>query len=631
MAKQKYNEDSIKVYEGLTAVRKRPHMYLGKSGSPMVFQMLREIVENSSDEHDAGHNDFIGVVVNKVKQGQEFIVIDKGRGIPVGIHKKTKISTLTTVFTKLHAGGKFDDKSYESSRGVHGVGSACCNAVSSEFEVWTHRDGKWYHQAYKEGKEVTKVKKTKAPKKYLKSVKTTSKTAGTVVRFIPDYPIVGQKAEIKLEKLQTWLNDIAQLNSGLKIQLVYGKFNKIYHNPGGAKTFLKRLVEDKKTEVLGRPFLFESKNLSVGIQWTDYTGEDGIISYVNGAPTNDGGTHVKGLFKAVDAAFTKFKGKKSKGKGGKWTASDVRFGLVGFINYKLHNAEYDSQTKNELVTTKAVKDVAELLGKSFDKFLDQNKATARKILKRAVDIKKTKEDMKKLLKAASQIKKSAKASMPGKLLSCDKKTPAEKRELFLVEGDSAGGSAKKARNSKYQMVLPLRGKCVNAAKEKMSKVLQNKEVMAILVSIGADPKTLGTDKDRKYSVGKIIITADADHDGKHITQLILTILYTLVPDTFKKKMVYVVECPLYQANVKGKKVYGFSLKEMQKKLKGHKANITRMKGLGEANWPDLKSFAFEPENRKMYRIDAISGKDKVKFLKVVGEDTSTRKKILGIN
>jgi DNA gyrase subunit B len=609
-----YNEDSIEVYEGLEGVRKKPTLYVGALGSNSLLQILKEAVENSSDEAMAGYNDFIMVQVEGKPGKQEFVVYDKGRGIPVKKHKKTKISTLTTVMTRLHAGGKFDEKSYKASRGTFGVGISVTNALSTKFEVWTCRNKIWYYQCFKKGEEVKKVSKSKPPTKYLKYAK-----KGTIIKFSPDYSILGKRAVVTKKVLEDWLYDIAYLNFGLKVRLKIGKYDETFYNKGGPKEYLNEIIGEEEVTKIGKPFIFESENLTLAIQWTDYEGDDGIYSFVNGSYTNEGGTHLLGLNDAISKSFRSVSSKTG------WSIQEIKYGILGFINFKLNNAEFDSQTKSKLVTASAKKQVSELLQDDLTAFLEKNTSTTNSIIKRAIEIKKAKIQSRELTKAASKIRNNKKILLPGKLIMSDKKTAPAQRELYCVEGASAGGGSKKARDPKTQEILLFKGKLINAEKQSRVKVLANKEIQNMLMAIGVDLKT----KESNYRVGKIIINSDADPDGLNISVLVLTALYKLCPDVYDKGMVYVVDSPLFVASWKDKRWFGQTLKEVKKKA--HKsATVTRLKGLGECSFQDLRSFAFDKKTRRMFKIKPIKSKDKQKFLKVVGEDTTERKKILGI-
>lgn len=623
--KAKYDEDSIQVFKGLSGIRRRPTMYLGELGNPAILQLLREVVENSVDESMIGENTSISVKVEGNKTPQTFLVADRGRGIPVKKHKKTRKSTLTTIMTTLHAGGKFDEKSYKVSIGVHGLGVSCTVALSKLFEVWTHREGNWFYQKFKKGKPKGEVCKTEFPKKLVGELGAIRKR-GTIIRFVPDYTILGKKAKVTDRKLQSWLQDVSNLNKGLQVRLVTDKIDETYRNKGGAKEYLKKIIEQKKVEVLGKPFILEDDTCTVAIQWSDFEGEDGVLSYVNGGSTEEGGTHVQGLNTVIAKAF------RSISKKVNCTLSDLRYGVIGFIDIKLHSAEFDSQTKNKLVTSAVKKQVAEHLFLPFKKFLKINKRTTTLIIKRAGEIRRARDEARKIQRAASKIRGGSKILLPGKLTTASSKTLPEKKELFIVEGDSAGGGAKKARDKIFQEVLAMKGKGINAAKQNLTKVLMNTEVQNILISMGVNPNTLKGKSRAKNSfrVGRIIIFSDADFDGFHITQLLLTLLYIIVPEVYDRRMVYVIDSPLYVANPKGSKVYGYTLKEIQEKIKGRKTPITRMKGLGEASWQDLKEFAFNIVTRKMFRVTPVKGKGKTRFMKIVGEDTLTRKKLLGI-
>jgi len=623
--KRKYDSKAIKVFEGIEGCRARPSMYIGKLGAESVMHILREAVENSVDEVFAKENNYVCVKICKTGTQQTFIIVDKGRGIPVGIHEKTNISTLTTVLTQLHAGGKFDDNSYEFSRGVHGVGISVTNALSVVFNIWTCRGKKWYYQGFNEGVPLKDVSQVKFPKEF-KGIADTKK--GTIIEFIPDYTIHGKNAIIKDTKLLEWAYDIAYLNKNLEFRVITDDVDEIFINKGGPLEYLKEILNEEDVEVIGEPFIFESNNLTLALQWTDYQEEDRFTSYINSAYTEDGGTHITGLNDAITKAFRSLnvKGRKTAS----WTAQDIRHGIIGYINFKMSNAEFDSQTKNKLISPKARKLVSDQLVIPFTKFLNKHKALGRTLIQRANNIRKAKEQAKKAAKAASEVKKLLKKGilLPGKLTLADKKTPPEDRYLYLCEGDSAGAGAKKARNSITDEILCLRGKIINTAKATKAKILGNTEVQDIIAALGYDPsKEFYVEELR---VGKIVILADADPDGVHIELLLTTLFDTLFPKLIESGKLYIAKAPLFVASGKNKKWYGNTRKEVSQKTGKNKVIITRLKGLAEMDWRDLKATAFYPKTRKHILIKPSYGEDKAYFDSIVGEDRETRKKLLGI-
>jgi len=431
-----YDEDSIQHHKGLAAVRVRPGMYLGERGAPMVYRALKEIVDNAYDEWAAGRN--LAIEVYADTKNDVYIVADRAQGIPVGLHKTEKISTLTLILTELHAGGKFDDKAYKTAAGTHGVGAAATNAVSSSFECWTHRDKSWHYQAFKAGKPVAVIKRVPCVDKSVSKLLQSVPKSGTVIRFTPDQTIVSVdkgKTPAKLDVPMTanWLKNLAMMNKNLSITFTSGTKTRTYLNKIGIVKMLKDRVAHGELEPMGKPIILEDDVLSIAVQWTSYPDEDGVTSYVSSSTTRDGGTHLDEFYAALTKVIGEFKLQRDK-----YAPRDLRNGLVGVLNYKMSQPEFSSQVKDRL-TSNLEKSVYDRTYTFCKAFFTANKALVRRIIKRASEVKKTKEQFKKLMDGVAKINSSKRGIMlPNILASARKCTPAT-REIFLVEGDSAAG------------------------------------------------------------------------------------------------------------------------------------------------------------------------------------------------
>jgi DNA gyrase subunit B len=678
MAKEKknqsYDESNIKVLKGLDVVRKKSSMYMGERGNQMVFQMVKEAVDNAYDEFISDRNDSINVFFDI--KNDTYLIADSGNGIPVGKHSTEKISTLTVVMTQLHAGGKFDDKAYKSSSGTFGVGISASNALSKEFDVWTRRDNVWYHQSFSKGIPQTQVSKKKPDKLILEQLGT--KTLGTIIRMVPDQTIVSEdaaskekikekdlkKAKLEVKPTVAWLRNLALLNPGLKVRVAIAD-GKTYnfHNKKDIDYVLTRQVRDNEWHTLvKKPLLIKTDTTSLVLNWCSHDSTEHFKSYVNCSNTRDHGKHYQGLRAALSRALsdclekpekeekvkkkvlkTKDKAKrKAKQKSNDWSISDIVVGMVGFLNYRMSGAEFSSQTKERL-TSKVEKDVEDQLYPEILAFFKKNKKLPKQLVQRAQAVSKGREELKKIVQSVSDIKKGQKGSqLPVNLITAPRAKPHE-REMWVVEGDSAGGTSKLARNPDYQEIFKLTGKCPNAMRTPLPKLIANERIHDLLVSIGIDVKSLDLKAESidrmkfttdKLRIGKLMCLADGDSDGGHITVLILTLIYRLIPDMFTEGRVFVVDCPLYSAFHNNKRYFGDSYDAVSKQLPKGSSNviITRAKGLGELNPGMLRYIAFDPEHQRLIKVCPPPSADAHDyFMNIVGDNSATRKKLLGLD
>jgi DNA gyrase subunit B len=538
-----YKAESIRVIEGLEAVRKRPAMYIGSTGVQGLHHLVYEIVDNSVDEALGGHCDTIKVILHT---DGSCSVEDNGRGIPTGIHPTEKISAAEVVFTKLHAGGKFDKESYKFSGGLHGVGASVVNALSKELNLTIFQNGKIFQQTYKRGK----------PEGPLKVTGTTEKK-GTFIRFYPDPEIFKETTEFNFDTLATRLRELAFLNKGLRITLSDERTSKSneYYFEGGIKTFVE-YINAKKTVVFPEIIYFQQSDddnvLEIAMQYNDGYGEQ-LFSFVNNINTVEGGTHVSGF----KSALTKICNKKAKEinlvkEGDAFSSEDIREGLVAIINLKIPEPQFEGQTKTKLGNNDIKGIVDSWTFAYLDRFFEENPSIAKKVLIKAETAKRAREAARKARDLTRRKNVLESAILPGKLADCSNENPAD-TELFIVEGDSAGGSAKQGRDRANQAILPLRGKILNVEKARIDKILGNEEIKALISAIGCG---IGEDFDvSKARYHKIVLMTDADVDGSHIRTLLLTFFFRFMKPIIEKGYLYIAQPPLYKIKLGKKEQY----------------------------------------------------------------------------
>ncbi len=607
-----YTAKDIEVLDDLEAIRKRPGMYIGGVGIRGLHNLLWEVIDNSVDEVLAGYCNEIKVTLHKDGSAS---VEDNGRGIPTEMHELGK-PALEIVMTKLHAGGKFSKKAYKVSGGLHGVGLSVVNALSKWLEVWVKRNGKIYYQRYERGKPVTELK-----------VIGTTKETGTIIRFKPDDEIF-ETTEFKYELVHQRLKEIAYLNKDLKIHLYderIGKKEKFY-SKDGIIGLVKELNKNKK--VLHKPIYFNrEKNgviVEVAIQFTDSEVEN-VVTFANNIKTSEGGTHLIGFRAGLTRAINEF-GKKNIKKFSPISGAEIKEGLTAVVSVKVPEPQFEGQTKAKL-TNSDVKNVVEsIVYSEMLKWLENNKSTAEKLINRFLIIKRAREAAKR---AKELVKKRNELTitLPGKLADCSSRNP-EERELFIVEGESAGGSAKQARDRRFQAVLPIRGKIINVEKSGLIRVLKNQEIKAIISAIGAG---IGKNFDiSKVRYKKVIIMTDADIDGAHIRTLLLTFFYRYMKPLIENGCLYIAQPPLYRIK-KGKKVYyAYSDSELKSILSRiGNAEVQRYKGLGEMNPDQLWETTMNPQNRVLIKVTLEDAKKADELFRILmGEDVERRRKFI---
>ena len=608
-----YGAEDIQVLEGLEAVRKRPGMYIGSTGPRGLHHLVYEVVDNSVDEALAG---FCTQITVTIHPDNSVTVVDNGRGIPVEKHKKEKIPTVEVVLTILHAGGKFGGAGYKVSGGLHGVGVSVVNALSEKVVVNVRRDGKEYQIGFQRGKTVEKLREVGR-----------SRTTGTTVTFWPDPEIFTDTCIFDFDVLQARFREMAFLNKGLKIilideradptQLISEKAEEprteTFKYDGGIVDFVKYLNEGKET--LNKPIYFAAENedgtVEIAMQWTSSYSSNGVMAFANNINTHEGGTHLDGFKQAVTRTindYARSKGK-LKDKDPNLTGEDCREGLAAIISVKLHEPQFEGQTKTKLGNTEIRSLVQTAVTKGLAEYLEENPAPAGRIVTKASQALKAREAARKARENTRRKGVLDSFSLPGKLADCSSKDPSQS-EIFIVEGDSAGGSAKQARDRKYQAILPLRGKILNVERAGLHRSLSSDTISSLITAIGTN---IGDDFDAdKARYHRIIIMTDADVDGAHIRCLLLTFFYRYMPELINRGYIYIAQPPIFglkKKNSRSTKVerYIYDEKALSSTLAEYdnpdRFDVQRYKGLGEMDPEQLWETTMEPASRTLLQVN----------------------------
>tara|TARA_B100001059_G_scaffold43350_3_gene35324 strand:- start:100 stop:2037 length:1938 start_codon:yes stop_codon:yes gene_type:complete len=630
--KADYGAGNIQVLEGLEAVRKRPAMYIGDIGQKGLHHLVYEVVDNSIDEALAGHCSEIDVVIN---ENNSITVIDNGRGIPTDMHPKEKKSALEVVMTVLHAGGKFDKDSYKVSGGLHGVGVSCVNALSIHLKVEVHRNGKVYHQEYERG----------VPMYDVKEVGTTDKT-GTIVTFLPDNEIFHETV-YHFDILQSRLRELSFLNKGIKLSLTDKRRqdeegNDIKDNfvsENGLIDFVE-LIDENREKLLDSVIHMDTEKNGVPVEIamhynTSYS--ENIHSYVNNINTHEGGTHLSGFRRALTRTLKRYADESGMLDKVKFeiAGDDFREGLTAVISVKVMEPQFEGQTKTKLGNKEVTGAVDQAVGEMLTNYLEENPNMAKQIVQKVLLAAQARNAARKAREMVQRKNVLSGSGLPGKLADCSDKDP-EKCEIFLVEGDSAGGTAKQGRDRFFQAILPLRGKILNVEKAMQHKVFENEEIKNMYTALGV---TIGTEEDskalnlEKLRYHKIVIMTDADVDGSHIATLILTFYFRYMKELVESGYLYIATPPLYLVKKGKEQHYCWSDEERDKMVeKMNGASIQRYKGLGEMNAEQLWDTTMNPETRTLRQvtIDSAAEADRI-FSMLMGDEVPPRRAFIEQN
>ncbi len=636
MSQKQYTADSIQALEGIEHVRLRPSMYIGDVGTRGLHHLVYEVVDNSIDEALAGHCDTIAVTIH---EGESISVKDNGRGIPVDFHQKEQKSALEVVMTKIGAGGKFDKDSYKVSGGLHGVGVSCVNALSTSLIATVSRNGKLYQQKYSKGKALADVDEIG-----------TSDHTGTEVFFQPDDTIF-QDLVYNYDTLAARLRELAFLNKGITITLTDERNNdengeprfEKFHSEGGLKEFVE-YIDGNREAIMQNVIFMEGEKDSIPVEVamrynTSYN--ENLHSYVNNINTHEGGTHLAGFRRALTRTLKKFAdelGLPAKEKV-EVTGDDFREGLTAVISVKVMEPQFEGQTKTKLGNSEVSGAVDKIVGEMLTNFLEEHPNEAKLIVQKVVLAAKARQAAKKARELVQRKSPMGGSGLPGKLSDCSSKDP-EISEIFLVEGDSAGGTAKQGRDRHFQAILPLRGKILNVEKSMLHKVYDNEEIRNIYTALGV---SVGTEEDSKalniskLRYHKIVIMTDADIDGSHISTLILTFFFRYMKELIENGYIYIAQPPLYLLKKGNKKVYAYNEKEredftLEMSPDGKGVEVQRYKGLGEMNPEQLWETTLNPEGRilKQVTIESLADADNV-FSMLMGDEVPPRREFIEKN
>ncbi|MEW5675990.1 DNA topoisomerase (ATP-hydrolyzing) subunit B [Flavobacterium enshiense] len=632
--KNNYSADSIQALEGMEHVRMRPSMYIGDTGVRGLHHLVYEVVDNSIDEALAGHCDTIVVAIN---EDNSITVEDNGRGIPVDIHKKEGVSALEVVMTKIGAGGKFDKDSYKVSGGLHGVGVSCVNALSDHLKATVFREGKVYEQEYERGKAMYPVKQVGETDK-----------RGTTVWFKPDGTIFQQTLEYSYDTLAARMRELAFLNKGITITLTDKRetdkdgnyVGETFHSQEGLKEFVK-FLDGNRVPIIGHVISMENEKgevpVEVALIYNDSYSEN-IFSYVNNINTHEGGTHLQGFRMGLTRTLKKYADASGLLDKLKFEISgdDFREGLTAIISVKVAEPQFEGQTKTKLGNREVVSPVSQAVAEMLENYLEENPNDAKIIVQKVILAAQARHAAKKAREMVQRKTVMGGGGLPGKLSDCSEQDPA-KCEVFLVEGDSAGGTAKQGRDRAFQAIMPLRGKILNVEKAMHHKVFENEEIRNIFTALGV---TIGTEEDskalnlEKLRYHKVVIMCDADVDGSHISTLILTFFFRYMKELIENGYVYIATPPLYMVKKGNKKEYAWNdaqRDEISERMGGG-TNIQRYKGLGEMNAEQLWETTMNPEFRTLRQvgIDSLAEADRV-FSMLMGDEVPPRREFIEKN